>query len=133
MEGTEIKVGLTLEASQNVTPQRSAPSMGSGALNVYATPAMGAFVEQTCCQMVDPLLPQGKTTAGVEIAIRHLAPTPVGKTVYARVEVVSAEGSLINFHAQLHDDFELIGIVEHRRAIVDVDRFLKRVESKSGS
>jgi predicted thioesterase len=133
IQGRQIKAGMALEASQIVSPEQSAPNMGSGALSVYATPAMGAFVEQICCQMVDPLLPEGKTTVGVEITIRHLAPTPVGKNVHARVEVVSTEGSLITFQAQLRDDFELIGTVDHRRAIVDVDRFLKRVEAKSGS
>jgi predicted thioesterase len=128
-----IRAGMALEVSQEVTTERSASHVGSGALSVYATPAMGAFVEQACCQLVDALLPDGKTTVGVEITIKHLAPTPVGKTVHARVEVVSTEGSLIDFQAQLRDHVELIGTAEHRRAIVDIDRFLKRVEGKSGS
>ena len=129
----EIRAGMALETSQEVSPERSAPHMGSGALSVYATPAMGAFVEQACCQLIDPLLPKETTSVGVEIRIRHLAPTPVGRTVYARVEVTSADGSLIDFHAQLRDDFELIGTAEHRRAIVDIDRFLRRVEEKTES
>jgi len=133
MEGIQIKPGMTLEATQEVSSERSAQRMGSGALSVYATPAMGAFIENICCRMIDPLLPEGKTTVGVEITIRHLAPTPVGRTVHARLEVVSSEGSLITFQASLRDDFEMIGTAEHRRAIVDIDRFLKRVESKSGS
>jgi fluoroacetyl-CoA thioesterase len=133
MSGKQIKVGMALEASQEVTPRRSAPNVGSGALSVYATPAMGAFIEQTCCQLVDSLLPEGKTTVGVEITIRHTAPTPLGMNVHARVEVISIDGSQITFQAQLRDDLEPIGTAEHRRAIVDVDRFLTRVERKSGT
>ncbi len=133
MGESQIRAGMALEVSQDVTTERSAPHVGSGALSVYATPAMAAFIEQACCQLVDALLPDGKTTVGVEIKIQHLAPTPVGKTVHARVEVVSTDGSLIDFQARVHDDVELIGSAEHRRAIVDVDRFLKRVEGKTGS
>jgi predicted thioesterase len=133
MGESRISAGMALEVSQEVTTERSAPHVGSGALSVYATPAMAAFIEQACCQLVEALLPDGKTTVGVEISIKHLAPTPVGKTVHARVEVVSTDGSLIGFRAQVHDDVELIGIAEHRRAIVDIDRFLKRVGRKTGT
>ncbi len=131
VEEIPIKVGMCLETEQMVTPELSAPHMGSGALRVYATPAMAMFVEQSCCELVDHLLVDGKTTVGIEINVRHLAPTPVGMRVHARIEVVSTDGALITFRALLRDDFEPIGEVEHRRAIVEVDRFLKRVEAKS--
>jgi fluoroacetyl-CoA thioesterase len=131
MEEASIKAGMTLDAEQQVTPELSAPHVGSGALRVYATPSMAMFIEQSCRKLVDHLLPDGKTTVGFEINVRHSAPTPVGMRVYARVEVTSMDGALISFHVQLRDDFEAIGEAEHRRAIVDSDRILKRVEAKS--
>jgi fluoroacetyl-CoA thioesterase len=131
MEEFPIKAGMCLETEQLVTPELSAPHVGSGALRVYATPAMAMFVENSCCKLVHHLLPDDRTTVGIEINVRHLAPTPVGMRVHARVEVTSTDGALITFRAQLRDDIEPIGEVEHRRAIVDINRFLKRVEAKS--
>jgi len=130
MQETSIMAGMVLEEMQMVTPERTAPHLGSGSLLVYATPAMGMFVEQTCHKLLEPLLPDGKTTVGIEINLRHLAPTPAGKRVYVRVEITAVDGALITFEAHLRDDFEQIGDAMHRRAIVDIERFLKRVEAK---
>ena len=131
MDDHSIKVGMTIETEQLVTAELSAPHVGSGALRVYATPSMAMFVERSCCKLVHPLLPEGKTTVGIEINVRHLAPTPVGKLVRARIEVTSVDGALLSFRAELRDDIESIGEVEHRRVIVDIERFLKRVDAKS--
>jgi predicted thioesterase len=131
MDRTPIKAGMSLETEQLVTAELSAPHLGSGALRVYATPAMAMFVEQSCCKLIHPLLADEQTTVGIEINVRHLAPTPVGMRVYARVDVVSVEGNLVAFRADLRDELERIGEVEHRRAIVSTERFMKRVGSKS--
>lgn len=129
-----IEVGLKSEATQEVTPELTAPHIGSGSLSVYATPAMAALIENTCASMVSELLPEGQTTVGVEIRLRHLAPTPVNNVVKIQVEVISIEKNMISFNAQIFDEVELVGEAEHRRAVIEVDRFLKRVDEKvSGS
>src|SRR3990170_1339463 len=126
-----LRVGEALEASQEVTPERTASHIGSGALRVYATPAMALFVERTCCDLVEPHLEAGQTTVGVELRIRHLAPTPLGSTVRLRAEVAAVEGESIEFLARLWDEQDQVGEVEHRRRVVDVERFLRRVEAKA--
>jgi predicted thioesterase len=126
-----LSVGDSVEASQEVTAERTAAHIGSGAFRVYATPAMALFVERTCHGMIALHLPEGKTSVGVELRVRHLAPTPLGSPVHLRVEVVGIEGETIDFRAWLRDDREPIGEVEHRRRVVDLERFLKRVEAKS--
>ncbi|HEY46939.1 MAG: hypothetical protein AMJ88_02745 [Anaerolineae bacterium SM23_ 63] len=125
-----IKVGLKAEATQEVTPDLTATHIGSGSLSVYATPAMASLVEHTCASMVSGLLPEGQTTVGVEIHLRHLAPTPVNSVVNIRAEVVSIDNHLISFNAQIFDEVELVGEAEHRRAVIEEDRFLKRVDAK---
>ncbi len=125
-----IKVGLKTEAKQEVTPELTATHIGSGSLSVYATPAMAALVEHTCASLLSELLPEGQTSVGVEIHLRHLAPTPVNNVVHIRVEVVSIAENLVSFTAQIFDEMELVGEAEHRRAVIDSDRFLKRVDRK---
>jgi fluoroacetyl-CoA thioesterase len=130
MSQAQIIKGLVAEASREVTSAESASHLGSGTVGVYATPAMVAFVERTCQQLVQPLLAPGQTTVGMGIEIRHLAPTPIGAMVRVRAEVMSYDGRQIEFHAQVWDETELIGEAEHRRAVVDFERFMRRVEAK---
>jgi predicted thioesterase len=125
-----IEVGLKAEATQEVTPELTATHIGSGSLSVYATPAMASLIEHTCASMVSELLPEGQTTVGVEIHLRHLAPTPVNSVVQIRAEVVTVDNNLISFNAQIFDEVELVGEAEHRRAVIEIDRFLKRVDAK---
>jgi fluoroacetyl-CoA thioesterase len=128
---SSIEVGMVAEATEEVSPKLTAPHIGSGSLSVYATPAMAALVEHTCASMISQLLPQGQTSVGVEIHIRHLAPTPVNGVVRIRAEIVAVEKNLISFNAQIFDQVELVGEVNHRRAVIEVDRFLKRVHAKA--
>jgi len=114
-----------------VTVERTAAHIGSGAVRVYATPAMALFVERACHTLIARHLPPEKTSVGVELGVRHLAPSPLGATVHLRAEVVGVEGETIDFRARLWDEHEPIGDVEHRRRIVDLERFLRRVEAKT--
>lgn len=125
-----IKVGLKAEATQEVTPELTAPHIGSGSLYVYATPAMAGFVEQTCASKLSELLLEGQTSVGVEIRVRHLAPTPVNNVVHIKAEIISIDENLVSFAAQIFDEMELVGEAEHRRAVIEIDRFMKRVEAK---
>ncbi len=126
-----LEVGLSSEVSQEVTPEVSAPHIGSGDLLVYATPAMVALVERTCARMVVKHLRKGQTTVGMEVHVHHLAPTPIGGVVRVRAEIVHIEGSVITFDAKIYDEVELVGEANHRRAIIDEERFLRRVRIKA--
>jgi predicted thioesterase len=126
-----VRVGSVAEASYEVTPDLVASHLGSGSLRVFATPAMALLVERTCRRMVEAGLPQGQSSVGVDIRVRHLAPTPQGKTVVVRAEVVAVEGRTVDFKADVRDDRELVGEAEHRRVVIDLDRFLRRVEAKA--
>jgi predicted thioesterase len=92
---------------------------------------MTMLIEETCRRLVDPLLAEGETTVGIAMDLRHLAPTPVGGKVHLRVEVITVEGNIITLQASLRDDVEPIGEAEHKRAVIQVDRFLARVQAKS--
>jgi len=130
MRSSSIEPGLVAEATQEVTCELTALHVGSGDLQVYATPAMAALVEQTCMSMVTPLLPNGQTSVGTELHIRHLAPTPMGGMVRIRAEVVAAQNNLITFNARIWDEVELVGEVDHQRVVIEVDRFMRRVDAK---
>ncbi len=126
-----IAPGMAWELSQTVTEERTARHIGSGTERVFATPAMVALIERTCVELMAPHLPPGRSSVGVEIHVRHLAPTPLGKTVRARVQVTAVEGGIVRFAAEVFDEMEKVGEGDHQRAVIDVERFLKRVRAKA--
>ena len=128
----EIKVGLVEEASLLVTDQMTAVHIGSGSLQVFATPAMVTFVEQVCRRMADERLPAGQASVGIRVDIRHLAPTPLGGQVRLQAEITAYDGRVIEYQVRLWDETELVGEGQHIRAIIDETRFLNRVQSKQG-
>ena len=81
---------------------------------------------------VQPELPEGKGTVGVEITSSHVAPTPVGMKVRATAEVthISENGKLIDFKVTAFDEEGLIGEGTHRRAIISNERFLQKCNDK---
>lgn len=129
----EISVGLVGETSEKVTPESSAAHIGSGNVGVYATPKMVLLVERTCHDLLAPHLLEGQVSVGTEINLKHLAPTPIGDVVRIRSEITEIIGNRITFQAEIWDSEELVGEADHRRVIIDVERFLKRVEGKASS
>lgn len=126
----ELKPGLVLETVREVTRNESARELGSGTLEVFGTPAMALMVEQVCLEMVGTYLEDGQTTVGVKLELNHIAPTPLGDLVRIQAEVVKVEKQVIHFKATIWDSVELIGEANHQRVIIDIERFLNRVEKK---
>jgi len=128
---TALNVGLSGEKQIEVTLAVSATHMGSGSMGVFATPAMVGLIERTAMDLVQPALAENETTVGVEVHVRHLAATPLGMHVRARVELVAVEGRFLTFQAEVFDDKEKVGEGTHKRAIIRSDRFMARMQEKS--
>ncbi len=126
----KITVGLIGEYSTTVTEALTAIHFGSGSIVVYATPAMIALMETAAVAAIDPLLLEGQASVGTVVNIRHLAATPVGHRVRARAEVTAVEGRQVTFSVEAWDEKERIGEGTHMRFVVDVARFMQRVETK---
>lgn len=127
-----IGIGMTYTAEKTVTPDMTAKAVGSGGLEVFGTPFMMGLMEYAAMQCVQPELPEGKGTVGVDIQSSHLAPTPVGMTVRATATVtgVSENGKLITFRVEASDDWGPIGEGTHTRAVIANDRFLQKCNGK---
>lgn len=126
-----IQVGLSREENFLVEDEQTAIHLGSGASRVLATPWMIAFMERTAHRLLAEQLPEGYSTVGVLVNVRHLAPTPVGSGVRVRVQVRSVEGQRVILDVEAWDSQELVGAGEHHRYVIDETRFLNRVHQKS--
>ncbi len=125
-----ITPGLTGELSITVSETQTARHLGSGGIRVFATPAMIALMEGAAVAAIDHLLPEGQASVGVMVNIRHLAATPLGHQVRARAEVTGVEGRQVSFKIEAWDEKELIGEGTHTRFVIDLARYMQRLESK---
>jgi len=75
-------------------------------------------------------VPAGYSSVGVHVDVRHLAPTPINKSVRVRCEIFEVKGRGIKFSVTAWDEVEKIGEGQHKRVIIEVDRFFSRVEAK---
>jgi fluoroacetyl-CoA thioesterase len=127
---TRITPGLIGTAEIVVTPDQTAPFVGSGRIAVLATPVMINLIEAAALRAVEHLLPAGHQSLGIHLDISHTAATPVGLRVTATAEVLRVEGRTITFRAQACDEREPIGGGTHKRVVVSVARFDERVQRK---
>lgn len=126
----DIIVGMRGEASTVVEREDTAREVGSGSLLVYATPCMVALMEGAACEAIAQALPEGKTSVGTELSIRHISATPVGLEVRAEAEVTAIDGNTITFQVTAYDEVGKIGEGTHKRAIITSQRFLDKVYEK---
>lgn len=131
--GECIEVGMKHEATFRVDEQYTAFHIGSGSLRVLATPSMIGFMERISHQLLARCLPQGYSSVGTLVDVRHLAPTPLGWTVRVTSQVIELDGRKVTLAVEAWDDQEKVGEGRHQRVVIDLDRFLQRVEAKQKS
>jgi predicted thioesterase len=123
---------MTHENTFLVEENHLATHVGSGSARVLATPWLIGFMERTSHQLIAQHLPEGQSSVGVMVHVRHLAPSPAGSAVRVSAEVLSIEKNRVTLKIQAWDESEKIGEGTHERVIIDVERFLKRVTAKRG-
>lgn len=93
-------------------------TMHVGGKGVFATPAMIGLMEGASHKAVQPVLPEGHTTVGYEVHVRHLAPAPPGSTVVVSAKLIEVKDNKLYFDVQCELDGKVIGTGTHKRAIV---------------
>jgi fluoroacetyl-CoA thioesterase len=113
------KVGATGELAFKIEPQHAID---------FATDGMPAVLSTS--NLVG-CLDDNERSVGTEIELRHLAPTPVGQTIHCTARVIHAEDCEVTFQISARDERELIARGLHKRAIIQLEKFSKRVQEKS--
>lgn len=128
--GSAIPLGSIGSRVITVTEEHTAPFVGSGRVRVLATPVMINLFEAAALEAIEHLLPEGHQSLGTHLNISHIAATPVGMRVTATAEVIAVEGRVVRFNVSARDERELIGEGLHDRVIVNVAKFVLRVQDK---
>ena len=131
-ENKGLEVGLSFEQEIVVTEEMTAKYLGSGAVEVYATPMMILLMENTAAACVAPYLDPGCVTVGTKLQIEHCAATPVGLQVRCKAVLTEIDGRALRFQVEAFDTCERIGFGSHERFVVTADRFNQKAKKKIG-
>jgi len=127
------KIGTTGELRFQVEARHVIDFATDGMPAVLSTPNLIGLLERTARQALDPFLEPGERTVGMEIDLRHLAPTPIGVRVTCVARLVAIEGPAHTFHLEARDEHEVIARGLHKRGVIRVESFARRVARKSAA
>lgn len=125
-----LEKGLKGRQEVSVEQRNSAKEMKSGTLDVFATPAMVALMEETAWKSVADHLEEGMGSVGTALNIKHLAATPLGMNVWCESELIEVDGRRLVFQVDVFDDAGKVGEGTHERFIVQNEKFQKKADSK---
>ena len=122
--------GVTLTEHLVVDRDRTISFMGEDA-RVYATPSLILDVERACRLLIKQHADEGEDSVGMEVALKHLAPTLPGMQVEVAVRVAAIEGRKVTFEVAVRDELEPISAGTHTRFVVDVAKTVERLRAKA--
>lgn len=125
-----LRPGLTKTNRIAVGRERTIGFMGEEA-RTYATPSMILDIEHTCRELIIEHGDAGEDSVGIEIAVKHLAPTLMGMTVEVSVRVTAVDGRRVSFEADVKDELDAVGAGTHTRFVVDKAKTLERLKAKA--
>lgn len=98
---------------------------------VLATGFLVGFLEWACIKAVNPHLewPQ-EQTVGIHIDVSHIAATPPGFNITAKVKLLQVEGRKLVFEVEAHDGVDLIAKGRHERFVIVKDKFETKMKEK---
>lgn len=123
----ELKIGQSFKSTLTVGMEHTAAQLKSGTHAVFATPAMVALMENAAMMAVAPYLPEGQTTVGVKVNIKHVKATPIGMKVSSEAILLEVDGKKLVFSVKAWDEEGEIGSGEHTRFIVGNIGFMDKI------
>lgn len=124
----KIEEGMNSTTETVVTENDTASKYGSGLLDVLSTPHMVALMENTSKNVVEGSLPEGFSTVGIEVSIKHLKATPVGMKVRCEAVLEKIDGKKLVFKVDAWDEKGKIGEGTHVRFIINMEAFMAKLK-----
>jgi predicted thioesterase len=125
-----LRPGLSRVNRITIDRERTIGFMGEQA-RTYATPAMIRDIEYTCRDLIVEHADPGEDSVGMEVAVKHLAPTLMGMTVEIAVRVIAVDGRKVSFEATVKDELDQVGAGTHTRFVVEKAKTFERLKAKA--
>lgn len=126
MNVKSIIIGLAGKAETVVDNTNTASAMGSGDMEVFATPAMVALMETAAVDALSPMISPESSTVGTLINVSHVKASPAGEKITAEAVLAETDGRRLVFSVKAYDSKGIIGEGRHERFIVDREKFMSK-------
>lgn len=123
---TKLMLGKSASVTTTVTEANTAKAVGSGSLDVFATPMMIALMEQAACECLADTLADGQTSVGTQISVEHTTASMIGAKITAIATIEYVFGRKVELIVTASDGAGEIGKGKHTRIIVDEERFMTK-------
>lgn len=123
-----LKEGMTLTQQKVVNESETAAKVASGALEVFSTPMLIAFMENTAFNLAQKELDEGETTVGISVNIKHMKANLVGDEVVCTATLEKVDGKRLDFSVKVLHGETLVGEGEHSRFIINEEKFLAKLK-----
>ena len=125
-----LTTGKTFSSTTTVNANNiaSSPHMGSGDIDVFATPAMIALMENAAMLCVAQDLPDGFSTVGINISTTHQKASLLGEKITATATLTKIDGRKLSFTITAFDSKGIIGEGLHERFIIDKEKFIAKLQ-----
>ena len=124
-----IEINKEFNKTYLVKENNTAKNMGSGDLDVLATPSLVAFMENAAKEYLNTFLPEELGSVGSNININHIAPTLVGKEITVQVKITEIiKEKIIIFSLEAYEQDKKIGDATHTRVIINNEKFLSNLQ-----
>jgi len=116
-----LKIGTVGEYKEQVQKAHTTNRTKRPGDDILMSPIMILWMERACVAASEPKFPPGFASVGWHVDVKHLAPTPLGKTVRTTGKLLEIQGSKLTFEVAAYEGERLIGSGIHRRAILGID------------
>ncbi len=127
---TSLQPGVSLTRRIVVDKAKTIGFMGEEG-RVYATPFLISDIEMTCRNLLLEHADDNEDSVGMEVAVKHLAPTLPGSTVEITATVTAIDGRKVSFAVSAKDEIDTISSGTHMRFVVDKTKTIERLKAKA--
>ena len=125
-----LRPGVSRTNKITIDKERTIGFMGEEG-RVYSTPNLVRDIEHTCRDLILEHGDAGEDSVGIEVSLRHLAPTLPGMMAEITVTVSAVEGRKVTFEVAAKDNLEAISAGTHSRFVVDKAKTVERLKAKA--
>lgn len=125
-EGSGVSEGVRCARKWRVTEDMAAKHLAGAGVKVLSTPCLALIAEATVRECLDESLPEGYTTVGTGLYVRHRAPVPVGGEVLVEGLVVSVDGPRVTAYIKVSHNGRVVGEVLNERRVVSLEDYAGR-------
>lgn len=126
-------IGAKSTRTKRVEKEMLATAVGSGSVDVLATPMVAALMEGAAADLAQRTLEDHLTTVGTKLSIEHTSPTALGMTITAEAELTAVEGRTYRFILRAFDEAGQVASGVHERVSIKREGFAEKAARRAGA